>query len=326
MVWILVLAFLGAIAISVYREIKKTREKNAEFDNYVPKPKTPRVLRHSNVPVVKDSKTPKPLKSKFFFAWGRVYDFEVVGESNYQEKLRSIAGKEEEKSKFIEEVACLEREPANRFDQNAVAIKIQGMTVAYLSKSDAKTFAKTLKNNEIDEYGSIYVRAIIVGGWKKGASSGSFGVKLDMPEYSKLKYCVSKTSFDRADEKLKEIPLSSQQKEQLKILNLKTSGEVTFFSFTNYINNQISDIKKNNPELYSKWLAYSEELKLKTEIYEFWGDKDELEIFDIKKPSKSELNKTIDELIKQGRSLDEIVDDPELIFEILIENNPSLEK
>lgn len=53
---------------------------------------------------------------------------------------------------------------------------------------------------------------------------------------------------------------------------------------------------------------------------------DELEAFDIKKPSKTELNKAIKELLETGKSLDEIIDDPDLLFELLVENNPDLEK
>lgn len=268
----------------------------------------------------------KATRSKVFFAWGRMYDFDVVGESNYQNNLSTLCGSKNEKSKFMEEVACLQREPNNRHDPNAVVVRIKGMVVAYLSRSDAKTFTNALKNNGIEEDSFIFIRAAIVGGWKRGNSVGNFGVKLDMPEYSKLKYCISDISFEDADEKLKGIPLTSQQKQQLKILDLKHSNDVTFFSFDNYLDKYIKEIKKSDPALYSKWASYSEEINLRNEIYEFWSDRDELEAFDIKKPSKTELNKAIKELLETGKSLDEIIDDPDLLFELLVENNPDLEK
>lgn len=264
--------------------------------------------------------------SKVFFAWGRLYDFDVVGESNYQNNLNTLCGQKESKSKFIEEIACLQREPNNRFDPNAVVVKIKGMVVAYLSRSDAKMFTKALKNNGIEDNSFIFIRAAIVGGWKRGNSIGNFGVKLDMPEYSKLKYCISEISFDDADEKLKEIPLTSQQKQELKQLNIKPDGNVTYFSFNEYLSHKINEIKKSDPGLYAEWVSYSEEVNLKNEIYEFWSDRDELEAFDIKKPGKTELNKAIAELLETGKSLDEIIDDPDLLFELLVENNPDLEK
>lgn len=327
MVWLLVFIFLIVVCISIYKEIQKDRKKKLEFDSYTPKPKIPETFRNQPIHVEVKQHTPsKIVDSKFFFVWGRSYDFEVVGESNYQDSLGKIAGKKEDTSKFVEECACLKREPNNRFDPNAVTVKIQGLTVAYLSKSEAKTFSRSLKNIGIDEYSSIYVRAVIVGGWNKGSSVGNFGVKLDMPDYSKLKNCMSSISFDDADEKLKKIPLSSQQKQQLKLLNLKPSEDINYFGFMEYINHQISEIKKDNPDLYSKWVGYSEEQRLKSEIYEFWSDKDELDVFDIKKPSKSLLNRVIDELIQQGKSLDDVVDDPELVYELLIEMNPDLER
>ena len=268
----------------------------------------------------------KATRSKVFFAWGRLYDFDVVGESNYQNNLSTLCGSKNEKSKFMEEVACLQREPNNRHDPNAVVVRIKGMVVAYLSRSDAKTFTNALKNNGIEEESFIFIRAAIVGGWKRGGSIGNFGVKLDMPEYSKLKYCISEISLDDADEKLKEIPLTSQQKQELKQLNIKQDSNVTYFSFNEYLSHKINEIKKNDPKLYAAWVSYSEEVNLKNEIYEFWSDRDELEAFDIKKPSKTELNKAITELLETGKSLDEIIDDPDLLFELLVENNPDLEK
>jgi hypothetical protein len=68
--------------------------------------------------------------------WGPL---SAVGESQYQPALRRAA-----KSGRVC-WATLVTEPDNPFDGNAVAVQVQGETVAYLSRTDAKRYQSRLR-------------------------------------------------------------------------------------------------------------------------------------------------------------------------------------
>lgn len=107
------------------------------------------------------------------------FDFDVVGEASYQGALLSIAGP---KSANGAEKYCdanLVPEDNNRYDKNAVAVKISGKTVGYLSRSDARYWRKRLSIQGRSGQ-TATARAVIVGGWKRRGDEGSFGVRLDI--------------------------------------------------------------------------------------------------------------------------------------------------
>ncbi len=77
-------------------------------------------------------------------------------------------------------VAHIIPEPTNRHDVNAMRVDIDGMTVGYLSRKDAVTLRKRLREQGVD--GPVSASALIVGGWDRGRDDvGSFGVRLDVP-------------------------------------------------------------------------------------------------------------------------------------------------
>lgn len=113
-------------------------------------------------------------------AGGGGYDFEVKGESHYQDNLSAICGGHCEEGHEHECVATLVPEPTNKFDHNAVAVHINGRKVAHLSRDDAPEYHAALKRLRV---GSAPVKcdAVIVGGWDRGKRGrGNFGVKLDL--------------------------------------------------------------------------------------------------------------------------------------------------
>ncbi len=108
------------------------------------------------------------------------YTCEVVGESHYQNALERIVGERTEEGADHECIALIVPEPTNRHDPNAMRVDIEGMTVGYLSRRDAKTLRALLREQSVD--GPISTGAIIVGGWDRGGDDvGSFGVRLDVP-------------------------------------------------------------------------------------------------------------------------------------------------
>jgi hypothetical protein len=107
------------------------------------------------------------------------FEFEIVGELNYQEALEAICGGRGEASAKCECIAHLVPEPANPRDRNAIAIRIVGRTVGYLDREKAVAFGAFIRAARIKGR-DIQCGALIVGGWERGRSKGHFGVKLDL--------------------------------------------------------------------------------------------------------------------------------------------------
>jgi hypothetical protein len=109
------------------------------------------------------------------------YSLDIVGESKYQSTLEKICGgrTEEGHEKIVQ--ATLIHEDDNPYDNKAIRVDIDGMTVGYLSRENAREYRTRLK--EAGHPGiTATCSAIIVGGWDRGARDrGHFGVKLDLP-------------------------------------------------------------------------------------------------------------------------------------------------
>lgn len=119
-----------------------------------------------------------PLPPQFSAQGG--YDFDLVGESNYQRDLRQIAPPATDRSRFHKLVATVELEDENPHDRQAVLVSIGGNTVAYFSREDARRFRRALMSHAVDGW-RWSVRAVLVGGWDRGFfDRGSIGVRLDL--------------------------------------------------------------------------------------------------------------------------------------------------
>lgn len=109
------------------------------------------------------------------------FGLDVVGEASYQHAIGKIAGgrTEEGISHLCE--AVLVPEPANPHDPMAVRVDIEGATVGYLSRANAREYRAELRRLGF-EGGVFSCQALIVGGWDRGSGDrGHFGVKLDVP-------------------------------------------------------------------------------------------------------------------------------------------------
>lgn len=108
------------------------------------------------------------------------YEFDIVGESFYQDNLLSIAGKKKSKSANIVKPCVLQLDQNNKHDKNAVSVWIDGLQVGHLSKTNAKKFRDEVSEKApgVTEFNAS---ALIVGGWVRQGSEGDFGVKIDLP-------------------------------------------------------------------------------------------------------------------------------------------------
>lgn len=109
------------------------------------------------------------------------YEFDIVGESKYQKTLESICGGRTEDGAELQTEAVLFLEDTNPHDNMAVRVDIEGQTVGYLSRKDARSYRKQLQHLGHANI-TCSCNAMIVGGWERSRSDrGHFGVKLDLP-------------------------------------------------------------------------------------------------------------------------------------------------
>lgn len=107
------------------------------------------------------------------------YDFEVVGESNYQAALDQIAGPKSEQGAHHLCTALIRHEPDNRHDSNACAVWINNMLVGYLPRRAAARMVKARLGKGDQPGFCCSANALITGGWHREGSEGSYGVSLD---------------------------------------------------------------------------------------------------------------------------------------------------
>lgn len=109
------------------------------------------------------------------------YSVDIVGESKYQSSLEAICGGRADESQEKIAVATLVHEDNNPYDNKAIRIDIEGMTVGYLSRENARQYRKKIKEAGYPGV-TATCSAMIVGGWDRGGGDkGHFGVKLDLP-------------------------------------------------------------------------------------------------------------------------------------------------
>ncbi len=108
------------------------------------------------------------------------FGIDVVGESNYQEALEEAVGGR--KPKGVHETATVELllEDDNPYDDQAVAVLLDGAKVGYLSRDNARLFRAEL-GGDLASARKILCKGRVRGGWSRGPRDrGHFGVTLDI--------------------------------------------------------------------------------------------------------------------------------------------------
>ena len=110
------------------------------------------------------------------------FGLRVTGESYYQRELDGIAcGRTTEGHEF-ERKAEIVLDDQNRHDRKAVRVDIDGKTVGYLSRSDARQYREWLRNQDYPADVTMECTAQITGGWDRGRNDrGPYEVRLDLP-------------------------------------------------------------------------------------------------------------------------------------------------
>ena len=111
------------------------------------------------------------------------YDFDVVGESHYQEAISRIADNHETESENTECTAELVPEDSNQHDSKAIAVRISGNIVGYLSREDARSFRRRLAQKKLSGTKTTCNALIVGGGTKYDGEKLYYGVKLDIKPF-----------------------------------------------------------------------------------------------------------------------------------------------
>jgi hypothetical protein len=109
--------------------------------------------------------------------------FEVVGESNYQRALAKLAGEHGLTSADKQFRATLLLEDSNNHDSSAVAVQLEGATVGYLSRADARSYRRRLGQKGLSGVDATCDALIVGGGTRKRGEKLLYGVKLDIKPF-----------------------------------------------------------------------------------------------------------------------------------------------
>lgn len=201
----------------------------------------------------------------------------------------------------------LEAEPSNQADENAIKIVGEGdrgkYHLGYVSKEVALKLAKT----ECLPY--VYARLMrIYRGEQKF---------IDIT-YQIVGQKDKKEQFESYE---KNLPITSAQKEYLKFWKIKFNENITTSEAHKLIAEHYEGAKSNEPQKFIEW----ERLECIREAYDYLSDKDEREQYFIKKPTKKQIEISMDELLKVGIKCEAIQDDYQILVDKLIDINPQLE-
>lgn len=106
------------------------------------------------------------------------FECSIVGESQYEVSFRAICGPRTEDGVNVEVTAVLVHEDTNRYDPQAVMVLVNGHTVGYLDRVQARVFRAALTAFGLAGR-AVTCQARIRGGWDRGSfDRGNYGVRL----------------------------------------------------------------------------------------------------------------------------------------------------
>lgn len=127
--------------------------------------------------------SPGPVLQEFHWEGTGDFEFEIVGESHYQETLARLAGERGTQSVERRYKAKLVLEDHNLHDPKAVAVRIDNETVGYLSREDARSYRRRLGQKRLSGINATCDAIIVGGGTRRDGERLFYGVKLDMKPF-----------------------------------------------------------------------------------------------------------------------------------------------
>lgn len=112
------------------------------------------------------------------------HEFEIVGESHYQAALQRLAGDHDGQGEAIVCTAILTPEDHNQYDNKAIRVDINGLTVGYFSRDDARSFRRRLGAKKLTGQATL-CNALIKGGHTmKNGEYANYGVSLALKPFN----------------------------------------------------------------------------------------------------------------------------------------------
>ncbi|HJQ12594.1 MAG TPA: HIRAN domain-containing protein [Gemmatimonadaceae bacterium] len=110
------------------------------------------------------------------------YPLACVGESHYQNALEQICGASSARENPVLAHLCLE--DTNPYDPEAVRVDVNGSTVGYLSRQDARAYRELMAAAGYAD--TLECRAVIRGRRAQDPSDHGYGIWLDVPLYNSV--------------------------------------------------------------------------------------------------------------------------------------------
>lgn len=139
---------------------------------------------HQAPPGISKQQTSRPVV--YGFQWPALdeYEFEVVGESFYQNTLQRLAGEHNNEAARVCTTATLVPENDNKHDDKAVRVDIEGHTVGYLQRDEARSFRRRLGAKKLGASITSCGARIMGGFTDKHGKKASYGVRLDIKPFN----------------------------------------------------------------------------------------------------------------------------------------------
>lgn len=146
--------------------------------------------RKAKAPNLKPTKSAPPKATQsakqiesFHWEGDGSFEFMVVGESHYQRTLAKLAGDHGNKNARAAHRAILSLEDFNRHDPKAVAVRIEGETVGYLTREDARSYRRRLGQKGLTGIDASCDALVVGGGKSRSGEKKFYGVVLDMKAF-----------------------------------------------------------------------------------------------------------------------------------------------
>ena len=122
-----------------------------------------------------------PLDNSLLYSWPPLgdFDFEIVGESNYQMNILKIVTHSPNQSEWE---AVITPEDSNPYDDKAVKVEIDGLLVGYMDRETARSYRRRLKN-KLQTMQPTRTLAIITGGHMRNGKQLNYGICLDLKPF-----------------------------------------------------------------------------------------------------------------------------------------------
>jgi HIRAN domain len=205
-------------------------------------------------------------------------------------------------------------EPSNPHDKNAVRVigTFKGLLLASRAELGyvPKDIAEALVTTALLPSVSPRLKYVSVG------DDGRVDIEFDIVGPKEQKK-VFDAFFEK---KLNDGPATGEQKEFAWFFNIKLPKGATFGQAKSELDLRMSSLQQETPAALLEWEAY-------WRICEELDDADNRrDLYSVKSISRKILRTTIDTLKKEGKTIPELADDPQVIVDRVITDHPSLER